>query len=99
MSFRLILSLPLLALPAHAQVTDSEAELRAQTVIVTSPGPERTAGELISNVTAITREEIITDLQGTLGDTLVNQPGVSTTYFGAGASRFFAGLVQSAFWF
>ena len=87
MSFRLILSLPLLALPAHAQVTDSEAELRAQTVIVTSPGPERTAGELISNVTAITREEIITDLQGTLGDTLANQPGVSTTYFGAGASR------------
>ena len=85
MSYKYLMGLPLLALPVHAQV--SEAELRADTVIVTSPGPERVAGELISNVTAITREDIVSDLQGTLGDTLASQPGVSTTYFGAGASR------------
>ena len=74
-------------LAAGGAAMAQESELRVDTVIVTSPGPERVAGELLSNVTAVDREELVADLQGTLGDTLSRQPGVSTTYFGAGASR------------
>ena len=70
---------------ATAQISDEE--LRENTIIVTTPGAERTAGELISNVTAVGRDELVADLQGTLGDTLDKQPGVATTFFGAGSSR------------
>ena len=74
-----------LTVPAvgHAQ----EDELRETTVVVTAPGPDRAAGELISHATRLGREDIVSSLSGTLGDTLDKQPGVSTTYFGSGASR------------
>lgn len=86
MSYRkLVLALPLLAGAAFAQ-TD-ETELRGSTVIVTSPGPERSADEIISTVDALDRTDLVANMQGTLGDTLANRPGVSTSYFGAGASR------------
>tara|TARA_Y100000052_G_scaffold27579_1_gene36656 strand:- start:11762 stop:13942 length:2181 start_codon:yes stop_codon:yes gene_type:complete len=70
---------------AFAQSEDTE--LRGESVIVTAPGPEKLAGELISKVDALDRAELISDMQGTLGDTLAKRPGVTTTYFGAGASR------------
>lgn len=63
------------------------AQDRLETVIVTTPGPERTADELIGNATSLDRETIIETLSGSLGDTLDKQPGVSTTFFGQGASR------------
>ncbi len=63
------------------------AEDKQDTIIVTSPGPSRTADELIGNATFMNREAIVDQLAGTLGDTLDRQPGVATTYFGAGASR------------
>ena len=79
------LTFPLLSLTANADPV--ERELRESTIVVTSPGPERPAGELIANVTVLGRDELVSDLAGTLGDTLDRQPGVATTYFGAGASR------------
>ncbi len=63
------------------------AENRLDTIIVTTPGPERTADELIGNATSLDREDILESLSSTLGDTLDRQPGVSTTFFGQGASR------------
>ena len=63
------------------------AQDRLETVIVTAPGANRTADELIGNATAMPRDEILRDLAGSLGDTLDSQPGVATTFFGAGASR------------
>ena len=74
-----------LGLSVNAQ--DEDHLRRENTIIVTAPGPEKLAGELISNVDAISGAELISSLQGTLGDTLASRPGVSTTYFGAGASR------------
>lgn len=76
---------PLILVPSVlAQDND---ERREETVIVTAPGPERSADELVGNATAINRDEILRGLSGTIGDTLDRQPGVSTTFFGQGASR------------
>ncbi len=77
---------PLLTGLASAQ-SDGEDALVASPIIVTAPGPARSADELVGNATAIDREEILESLSATLGDTLDRQPGVSTTFFGAGASR------------
>lgn len=72
-----------LGLAANAQ----EATSRQDTIIVTTPGPDREADELIGNATALNREAILENLSSTLGDTLDREPGVSTTFFGQGASR------------
>ncbi|ABI78036.1 TonB-dependent receptor [Hyphomonas neptunium ATCC 15444] len=56
-------------------------------IIVTAPGPARSSDELIGNATALDRADIIGRLSGTLGDTLSGEPGVSSTFFGQGASR------------
>lgn len=65
----------------------SDDERREETIIVTTPGPDRAADELIGKATAVDREDLLETLQSTLGDTLDRQPGVSTTFFGQGASR------------
>ncbi|MEM8839940.1 MAG: TonB-dependent receptor plug domain-containing protein, partial [Pseudomonadota bacterium] len=77
---------PLLIGAANAQSSDDD-ERRESTIIITAPGPDRSADELVGNATALDREEILETLSGTLGDTLDRQPGVSTTFFGPGASR------------
>ncbi|MEM9841839.1 MAG: TonB-dependent receptor plug domain-containing protein, partial [Pseudomonadota bacterium] len=77
---------PLIAAMAHAQSADEE-DLVEATIIVTAPGPARSADELIGNATAIDREDILEGLSSTLGDSLDRLPGVSTTFFGQGASR------------
>ncbi|WP_291075638.1 TonB-dependent receptor [Hyphomonas sp.] len=58
-----------------------------ETVIVTGVGPQRETDEMIGNATAINRAELVEKLSGTLGDTLAGEAGVSTTFFGQGASR------------
>lgn len=70
---------------AIAQETD--ARRVEAPIIVTAPGPERSSDELIGNSTALGRAEIISQLSSTLGDTLSGEPGVSSTFFGQGASR------------
>ena len=77
---------PLLSGLSHAQSVDDTARIEAP-VIVTAPGPNRSSDELIGNATLIDRETLIETLAGSLGDTLDRQPGVSTTFFGQGASR------------
>lgn len=75
---------PLVLMPAAMAQDD---ERREAPVIVTAPGPDRSADELVGNATAIGREDILENLSSTLGDTLDRQPGVTTTFFGQGASR------------
>ncbi len=70
---------------ALAQETDTP-RIEAP-IIVTAPGPARSSDELIGNATALDREDIVGRLSGSLGDTLSGQPGVSSTFFGQGASR------------
>ncbi|MGE6699229.1 TonB-dependent receptor [Hyphomonas sp. NPDC076900] len=75
----------LLAGLAIAQETDTP-RIEAP-IIVTAPGPARSSDELIGNATALDRADIVSRLSGTLGDTLSGEPGVSSTFFGQGASR------------
>ncbi len=63
------------------------AQDRLETIIVTSVGPDRSADELIGSANSLDRGEIIETLSASLGDTLDRQPGVSSSFFGAGASR------------
>ena len=54
---------------AHAQ--EAEPSRRLEPVLITTAqGPDRTSDELIGNATALGRAEIISQLSGTLGDTL-----------------------------
>ena len=73
--------------PAEASSDTAETTFRQQAVIVTAPGPDRLAGELVGNATSIGRDQLVESLSASLGDTLDREPGVSTTFFGAGASR------------
>ncbi|MEO0606726.1 MAG: TonB-dependent receptor [Pseudomonadota bacterium] len=83
--FLLLASISPLALAPIAAAQDSE--LREETIIVSSPGPDRAADELIGTTTVLDREDLLETLQASLGDTLDREPGVATTFFGAGASR------------
>ncbi|HET9230480.1 MAG TPA: TonB-dependent receptor plug domain-containing protein, partial [Vitreimonas sp.] len=66
---------------AAAQEVQEEAE-----VVVTAP-LEGSRIESLQGAEVLRREDIIEQLNGGLGDTLDATPGISTTFFGAGASR------------
>ena len=85
-----VLSVSALALMFPSAVLAQESGQEARTldsVVVTMPGPARSADELIGNATQLDREDVLERLQSSLGDTLAREPGVSTTFFGQGASR------------
>jgi len=85
---RLLLSASLLAITSTTVATAQSPGLHDHDdIIVTGTLLDRSADEVVTNVTALDREEIVRDLRTTLGDTLDREPGVSTTFFGAGASR------------
>ena len=56
-------------------------------VVVTGVPHQRAPGELAQSVTVVTGDELDRNRAATLGETLANQVGVSSSYFGAGASR------------
>ena len=56
-------------------------------IIVTGSPLLRSVDEAITGVSVLTGEELSRRLAGTIGETLKNEPGVSSTFFGAGASR------------
>jgi iron complex outermembrane recepter protein len=66
---------------ALAQQADDEPE-----IVVTAP-LEGSRIESLQGAEVLRREDIIEQLNGGLGDTLDATPGISTTFFGAGASR------------
>ena len=72
------------AAPALAQ---DEAERREAVIIVSVPGPQREAGELVAPVSVLDGAALQADLRASLGDSLVRLPGVASTSFGQGASR------------
>lgn len=55
-------------------------------IVVTAP-IEGARIESLQGATILRRDDIVENLQGGLGDTLDAQPGVASTFFGAGASR------------
>tara|TARA_R110000868_G_scaffold26347_4_gene101542 strand:- start:17546 stop:19528 length:1983 start_codon:yes stop_codon:yes gene_type:complete len=72
-----------LALPGAGIAQDQDV---ADVIVVTAP-LDRSRLESLQGVDVMRRDDIVEHLNGGLGDTLDSQPGVSTTFFGAGASR------------
>jgi iron complex outermembrane receptor protein len=68
--------------PAFAQDRVQEE----QEIIVTAP-LEGSRIESLQGAEVLRRDDIVEQLNGGLGDTLDATPGISTTFFGAGASR------------
>ena len=56
-------------------------------IIVTGSPLTRSVDEAITGVSVLSGEELSNRLAGTIGETLKSEPGVSSTFFGAGASR------------
>jgi len=56
-------------------------------IIVTGSPLTSSVDEAITGVSVLSGEELSNRLAGTIGETLKNEPGVSSTFFGAGASR------------
>ena len=56
-----------------------------QAIVVT--GTRRPAGDVLGNVSVLDQEELTHDVKPSLGDTLADLPGVSSTSFGPSASR------------
>jgi iron complex outermembrane receptor protein len=71
-----------LALPGHGQPHDAIEE-----VVVTGVLRDTAAGELAQSVTVVRGDTLDRIRAANLGETLANQVGVSSSYFGAGASR------------
>ena len=69
-------------LVAHAQPHEAADE-----VIVTGVMRDRAPGELAQSVTVVSGDTLDRIRAANLGETLANQVGVSSSYFGAGASR------------
>src|SRR6478672_6276887 len=56
-----------------------------QAIVVT--GTKRRAGDVLGNVSVLDAEELAHDLKPSIGDTLADLPGVSSTSFGPSSSR------------
>ena len=56
-------------------------------VIVRSSPLLSSADEIVLGTTVLDRQDILQNLNGTIGETLSSMPGVSSTFFGPGASR------------
>ena len=75
---------------AYAQSNSSQSinELDSlDEIIVTGSPLTRSVDEAITGVSVLTGKELSLRLAGTIGETLKSEPGVSSTAFGAGASR------------
>ena len=74
-------------LAQSAPAAPLSAGLPAPEVVVTGNPLGAAPGELVAPVSVLEGEELSRRSQGSLGETLSTLPGVSSTYFGPGASR------------
>ena len=56
-------------------------------IVVSGAFEGRKLGETILGATVLTKDELSRQLAGSIGETLRRQPGISSTFFGPGASR------------
>ncbi len=56
-------------------------------IVVTASPLELTVDETIIGTSVVNKEELARNFQNTVAETIAREPGVSTTYFGAAASR------------
>lgn len=86
---RFLLGSSLLMCPtiSLAQSSDNLSNVAADEIIVTGSPLVRSVDEAISGVSVLTGDELADRLASTIGETLKSEPGISSTAFGAGASR------------
>ena len=72
---------------ALAPTARAQSHENVDEIVVTGVPRDRAAGELSQSVTVVGGDELDRVRASTLGETLANQLGVSSSYFGAGASR------------
>jgi iron complex outermembrane recepter protein len=70
--------------PAPSQ---AQSENPPDEIVVTGIPHQRAPGELAQSITVVAGDELDRSRAATLGETLANQVGISSSYFGAGASR------------
>ncbi|RKQ69475.1 iron complex outermembrane receptor protein [Litorimonas taeanensis] len=76
-----------LATPIWAQTSSQNLDSITDEIIVTGSPFNRSVDEAITGVSVLSGDELADRLAGTIGETLKSEPGVSSTFFGAGASR------------
>jgi len=72
---------------AAAQTSNTEGQAEIDEVIVRSSPLRSSINEIVLGTTVMGRDDILRQLDSTIGETLNRQPGVSSTFFGPGASR------------
>lgn len=77
----LAFQMPALAQTSYAQISSDDE------IIVTGSPFIRSVDEAITGLSVLTGDELDERLAATIGETLKTEPGVSSTFFGAGASR------------
>lgn len=69
----------------HAEAPPHEDKM--EEIVVSGAYEGRKLGETILGATIMRKEDILRQLDGSLGETLKHEPGMSSTFFGPGASR------------
>ena len=77
-------AIPLLAAP---NIAAAQNHGDFDEIIVTGSPLERSVDEAITGLSVLSGDDLSDRLAGTIGETLKTEPGVSSTSFGAGASR------------
>ena len=72
-------------MPAFAQ--SEEVREPADQIIVTASPIDKDVDDLLIGASVVGQDEIRTRMSNTIGELLKNEPGVSSTFFGPGASR------------
>lgn len=76
------------ALAANANAEPSNTDIvEGDRIVVTASPLALSVDETIIGTTVISKEELALSAQNTIAETIRRQPGISSTYFGAGASR------------
>jgi iron complex outermembrane receptor protein len=79
----LVAATALIGTPAFAQNSATETEPE---IVVTAP-LEGSSIESLQGATVLSRDEVVENLNGGLGNSLDALPGIATTFYGVGASR------------
>ncbi|HFB55482.1 MAG TPA: TonB-dependent receptor [Hellea balneolensis] len=69
-----------------AQTSDDTHVIRDEIIVTGSPFRAKTS-ENLAGVSVLTSEELLQRMSGSLGETLKFEPGISSSFFGPGASR------------
>jgi iron complex outermembrane receptor protein len=82
----------MLAFPLAVQAQTTSSRMQSDpdsvpTVVVSASALGVVSDDMITPVTALGGGELVRARESTLGETLANQPGITSSHFGAGASR------------